>query len=115
MEKLLKAKGLEKAQKKADREIKSGKVFTYIHGEGRVGSIVKLGCETDFVAKNEEFVKLGNEIAMQIAAMSPKNIKELLKQDYIREPSKKVNDLITDAISKIGENITVAEIYRLSI
>jgi len=112
---LLKAKGLEKAQKKADREIKSGKVFTYIHGEGRVGSIIKLGCETDFVAKNEEFVKLGNEIVMQVAAMNPENIDDLLEQNYIREASKQVKDLLTDAIAKIGENITIVEIYRLAV
>jgi len=106
----LKEKGIEKAAKKSDREIKAGKIFAYIHGEGTVGAIAKLGCETDFVAKNDEFVKLGNEIAMQIAAMKPESVEGLLEQDYIRDPSKKVNDLITEAVSKIGENITIVDI-----
>ncbi len=110
----LKSKGIERAQKKAEREIKAGSIFSYIHG-GKVGALVKIGCETDFVAKNEEFVKIGNEIAMQVAAMGPENIEELLEQDYIRDSSKKIKDLVTDLISKTGENIVVAEISRLAI
>jgi elongation factor Ts len=105
----LKEKGIEKAAKKSDREIKAGRIFAYVHGEGAVGTMVKLGCETDFVAKNDEFEKLGNEIAMQVAAMKPESVEDLLEQDYIRDPSKKVNDLITEAVAKIGENITIAK------
>lgn len=110
----LKSKGIERAQKKAEREIKAGSIFSYIHG-GKVGALVKIGCETDFVAKNEEFIKIGNEVAMQVAAMGPENIEELLEQDYIRDSSKKIKDLVTDLISKTGENIVVAEISRLAI
>jgi len=105
----LKEKGIEKAAKKSDREINAGRIFAYVHGEGTVGTMVKLGCETDFVAKNDEFEKLGNEIAMQVAAMKPESVEDLLEQDYIRDPSKKVNDLITEAVAKIGENITIAK------
>ena len=76
--------------------------------------MVKMGCETDFVAKNDEFIKVGNEIAMQVAAMGPENIEELLEQDYIRDGSKKIKDLVTDVVSKTGENIVIAEISRLS-
>jgi elongation factor Ts len=112
---ILKAKGVEKAVKKSDREIKSGRIFSYVHATGTVGSIIKLGCETDFVAKNDEFIKLGNEIAMQAAAMDPQNVEELLEQDYIRDSSKKIRDLITAAVSKTGENITLAEISRLAL
>lgn len=111
----LKEKGIERAEKKSDREIKSGKVFAYIHGGGAVGAMVKIGCETDFVAKNEEFEKMGNEIAMQIAAMNPETLEDLLDQDYIRDSSKKIKDLVTDAVSKLGENITVAEMTRFSL
>lgn len=111
----LKSKGVEKAAKKAEREIKAGRVFSYIHGTGKVGSIVKLGCETDFVAKNEEFEKLGNEIAMQATAMGMESVENLLEQDYIRDSSKKVKDLITAVISKTGENITLVEAVRLEI
>ena len=112
---LLRTKGLEKASKKSDREIKAGRVFSYIHGGGKVGAIVKLGCETDYVAKNEKFEKLGNEIAMQVAAMNPENIEQLLQQAYIRDAGKTISELIKEAISTIGENITVLEISRLSI
>lgn len=112
---ILKSKGVERAAKKSEREIKAGRIFAYIHGTGMVGSLVKIGCETDFVAKNDEFTKLGNEIAMQAAAMNPENIEELLEQDYIRDSSKKIKDLVTEAISKTGENITVAEIIRFAI
>jgi elongation factor Ts len=110
----LKQKGLERAAKKADREIKAGLIFSYIHA-GRVGALVKLGCETDFVAKNEAFVKTGNEIAMHVAAMQPESIEVLLEQDYIRDSSKKIKDLVTDLISKTGENIVLAEVSFLSI
>ena len=112
---VLKAKGLERAEKKSEREIKAGRVFSYIHGVGKVGAIIKICCETDFVAQNEEFEKLGNEIAMQVAAMNPESIEELLKQDYIRDSSKTIKDLLSEVISKTGENTTIAEISRLSI
>lgn len=110
----LKQKGVERAAKKSDREIKAGLIFSYIHA-GRVGALVKLGCETDFVAKNENFVKTGNEIAMHVAAMQPTNVEELLEQDYIRDSSKKIKDLVTDLVAKTGENIVLAEITYLSL
>lgn len=113
--KYLRERGIEKAAKKSDREIKAGRIFSYIHASGTVGALIKLGCETDFVAKNDEFTKLGNEISMQVAAMNPENVEELLEQDYIRDSSKKVKDLITDAIAKTGENITLAEIQRFEV
>ncbi len=114
---ILQEKGVERAAKKGDREIKAGRIFSYIHSTGTVGTLVKLGCETDFVAKNEEFTKLGNEIAMQYAAMGSENttVEELLEQDYIRDSSKKIKDLVTGAVSKTGENITVAEVTRFSL
>ena len=111
---LLRAKGMERAQKKSDREIKAGSIFTYMHGT-KVGSIVKIGCETDFVAKNAEFIKMGNEVAMHIAAMGPENVEELLEQDYVRNPSKKIKDLLTEVIAKTGENCIIAEFTRLTI
>ena len=110
----LKEKGIEKAAKKSEREIKEGRIFSYIHG-GRVGALVKVGCETDFVAKNAEFEKLGNEVAMQVAAMGVTDIAALLAEPYIRDASKTIEDLVTDTISKIGENITIVEVVRLEI
>ena len=111
----LKAKGVEKAEKKSEREIKAGRIFSYIHGNGRMGSLVKIGCETDFVAQNAEFEKLGNEVAMQVTAMAPESIEALLEQAYIRDSSKTIKDLVTDTVAKTGENITIAEITRLDI
>jgi elongation factor Ts len=114
-ERYLKAKGLEKAAKKATREIKSGRVYAYIHGEGKIGAMLELGCETDFVARNSEFTDLARELAMQIASMNPKDVKALLNQDYIRDPGVKISDLITSAIAKLGENIEVRRFTRMGV
>lgn len=111
---LLKQKGVERAAKKAEREIKAGNIFSYVHA-GRVGALVKIGCETDFVAKNEAFIKAGNEIAMHVAAMQPSSVEELLEQDYIRDSSKKIKDLITDLVSKTGENVILADVSYLAL
>lgn len=111
----LKTKGLEKAAKKAAREIKAGRVCAYIHGQGRVGSIIELGCETDFVARNQEFINLCKELAMQITSMNPKNVKQLLSQDYIRDPGVKISDLIKQHIATLGENIEVRSFTRMEV
>lgn len=101
--------------KKADRETKAGLVEAYIHTDSQVGVLVKLSCETDFVARNKEFKKLAHELAMQVAAMNPEKINDLLKQDYIREPEKKVADLIKEAVAKLKENIKVKDIARIEV
>lgn len=106
--------GLAKAAKKADREVKAGLVESYIH-TGRVGAIVKVLCETDFVAKTDEFKKLAKEVAMQVSAMDPENIEELLKSAYIRDSKKSIEDLVKETIAKVGENIQVAEFSRFEI
>ncbi len=111
-------KGLAKAEKKSEREIKAGLVWSYVHGGdtgGRVGVLVKVGCETDFVAKTEDFKNLCKELALQISAMNPKDVDELLNQDYIRDSSKKVEQLIKEVIAKTGENIQVSDFCRLEI
>ena len=109
---LLKKRGLERAEKKSEREIKAGRVFSYIHHTGTVGGTVVLGCETDFVAKTEDFQKLGQELAMQAASLPTEKVDDFLKQEYIRDPSKKVSDLIKEAVLKFGENIKVNRIIR---
>jgi elongation factor Ts len=106
--------GLAKAAKKADREVKAGLVESYIH-TGRVGALVKVLCETDFVAKTDEFQKLAKEVAMQVSAMDPENIEELLKSAYIRDSKKSIEDLVKETIAKVGENIQVAEFSRFEI
>lgn len=111
----LRKHGIEKATQKAKRLTNHGIIDSYIHQNGRVGSIVKLLCETDFVARTEEFKKLAHEIAMQVAAMNPKDVDTLLMQEYIRDSSKTVGDLVKETIAKIGENIVVKKIQRFSI
>lgn len=111
----LKKRGLEKAAKKADRETSQGIVESYIHAGGKVGVLLVLLCETDFVAKTDEFKNLAREIGMQIAAMNPENVQDLLKQDYIRDSSLTVEGLIKSIIGKLGENITLREFTRFEI
>ncbi len=106
-------KGLKRAAEKAERSTEAGYVFSYVHFNGKVGSLVKLACETDFVAKTEDFQKLGKEIAMQVASMKPKNVEELLKQDYLRDSSQKVEGMIKSLSGKTGENIRVVGIACL--
>lgn len=114
-EEILKEKGFAKAAKKGGRKTGEGLIETYVHQNGRVASVVTLMCETDFVAKTDEFKHLSHEIAMQIAAMNPKDENVLLAQDYIRDPSKKISDLLNEAIVKLGENITIGKFHRLEI
>ncbi|WP_456341469.1 translation elongation factor Ts [Thermovibrio sp.] len=157
---ILRKKGAAKAAKKAERATAEGAVFSYIHGGGKVGVLVELNCETDFVARNETFKELGHEIAMQIAAMSPEYVSKeevpaeviekekevlreqalaegkpehivekivegrlakfysekcLLEQPWIKDDSKTIKDLITDYITKLGENIKVRRFARFEV
>ena len=111
----LKAHGLEKAAKKSDRETSQGLVDSYIHQNGRVGALAEVLCETDFVARTDEFKNLVHEICMQAAAMNPKDISVLLKQEYIRDSSKTVGELIKETIAKLGENIVIKRLQRFEI
>lgn len=113
-EEILRKKGFEKAAKKSDRETGQGLVESYVHG-GRIGVLVTLLCETDFVARTDEFKILAHEIALQVSSMNPKDTKELLKQDYIRDSSKTIEDLIKEAIAKLGENIKIGDFKRSEI
>src|SRR5687767_4362015 len=110
-EELLKTKGFEKAAKKGDRATNAGLIDSYVH-QGRVAAIVEVLCETDFVARTDEFKNLAHEISMQVASMNPKNVKELEKQEYIRDPQFTIADLVREAIAKLGENITVGRFER---
>lgn len=118
---LLKAKewlskhAVAKAAKKSDRETPDGLIFSYVHQTGKVASLVKLGCETDFVARTEDFQWLGKEIAMQVASMDPKNPEELLSQEWIRDPKKKIKQLIEEHVAKLGENIRILDIARMDL
>lgn len=108
----LKRHGVEKAEKKVGRQTGEGLVEAYIHATGKVGAMVELACETDFVAKNTEFKNLAHELAMQVASMNPKDVLALLRQVYIRDEKLTVSDLIKQAIAKFGENIVVKKFTR---
>jgi len=153
---LLREKGLAKAQKKRDRETGEGTIVSYVHSNGRIGVLLELACETDFVARNEQFQELARELAMQVAAMNPQAVRPedlpdetiaaerevylqqcadkperiqekivegklskfyeqmcLLKQEYIRDDSRTVEELIKEAIVKLGENIEVGRFVRM--
>ena len=112
---LLKERGLARVAKKSDREQKEGAIASYIHAGGRVGALVEIASETDFVARSEEFQKLALEVAMQVAAMAPADIDELLAQSYIREPSKTIGDLVTTLAAAVGENVSVRRIQRFAL
>ncbi len=157
---ILKKKGIAKAEKKAAREAKEGLIGSYIHMGGKIGVLVEVNCETDFVARTQEFQQLVKDIAMQIAAMSPLYVSKedvpqevierekaiyreqaleagkpehvvekivegklnkffedvcLLEQPFIKDDSKKVKDLITEAIAKLGENIKVSRFVRFQV
>lgn len=114
-EEVLRKKGFEKAEKKSDRETGQGLVESYVHQTGKVGVLVSLLCETDFVARTDEFKHLAHEIAMQVAAMNPKDKDALLRQEYIRDGSKTIDELIKETIAKVGENINLADFKRSEI
>ncbi len=155
---ILKKKRSEAAEKKSDRELGAGAVGVYIHNTNEVAAMVLLACETDFVSKNAEFVQLAKEVAMQVAATSPKYVAKadvpaealqkaeevfrtevadkpaemqakilegkmasyfkeqiLLEQPFVKNPDTTIGEMITGAVQKFGENISVASINRLSV
>lgn len=124
---LLRQKGSAIAQKKGDRALAAGAVAAYVHNTKQVGALVELSSETDFVSKNAEFGALAYEIALQVAATDPLYLKReaapqgvdassvLLEQEYIKDPSRTVKDLIDEAVQKFGERIEVTRIARFSI
>lgn len=109
---VLKAEGLEKVAKREDRITSQGKVFAYNHHTGKVVSVVELFSETDFVAKNELFEALGKDIALQVVSMGEEKIEN---QDFIKDPSKKIKDLIKEVIAKTGENIKLGRVVRIEL
>lgn len=111
----LKKHGIEKAEKKADRKTSQGLVESYTHQNGKVGAMIEILCETDFVARTDDFKHLAHEVAMQVAAMNPKNVDTLLKQDYIRDNSMTIESLVKQAIGKLGENIIIKDIKRFEV
>lgn len=137
----LRQQGLAKAGKKADRAATDGLVDTYIHAQGRIGAMVEVSCETDFVARTEDFRGLAKDVSMQVAAMSPRFVTRteiseetwgelerefgdresaakavvLSEQAFIKDAKKTIGDLVTDAIAKLGENIVIRRFARFEL
>ncbi len=126
----LRQKGFARAARRADRDTTEGVVEAYIHTGGRVGALVELGCETDFVARTAEFKQLAHDIAMQVAAMGPVYLSDsdiepgdsrpanqvsLLQQNFIKDNSRVVGEIIQELAAKVGENVKVVRFSRLAI
>jgi len=111
---ILKKRYGEMAKKRKERETKEGIIEAYIHPGRKIGVLLELRCESDFVAKNPEFQKLAHELCLQIAAIDPEEI-PLLEQNWIRDESKKIKDLISEYIAKFDENIVVGRFARFQI
>ncbi len=112
---ILKKKGAEVVEKKKERQTKEGIIGVYLHQNKKIGAMVKVSCESDFVERNEIFQDLVHNLAMQIAAMNPKDVEELLNQVYIKDIKKTIKQFIDEAVMKLGENIKVEEFYRMEI
>ncbi len=111
---ILKKWGKELAGKKAERDVSLGIVESYIHPNKRVGAMVELCCETDFVAKSEDFKKLAHELCLQIAAMDPEE-DSLVSQPWVKDETKTIKELIEEYIAKLGENIKIKRFIRYEI
>ena len=127
---LLQQKGLLLAAKKSERSTQEGVVECYIHTGGRVGAMVELNCETDFVARTPEFKELAHNLAMQVAAMAPRFVDNgslppgddtnpeeacLLEQPFIKDPGRTVRDLVNELVARVGENIRVRRFERFGL
>lgn len=112
---ILQKEGFEKAADKENRETSQGLIETYVHHSGKVASIVEVFCETDFVARNELFKGLAHDLALQVASMEAEDSEDLLKQDFIKDPTKKVGELVKSVIAKTGENVRVGRIARFEL
>tara|TARA_Y100000748_G_scaffold299044_1_gene295245 strand:+ start:208 stop:702 length:495 start_codon:yes stop_codon:yes gene_type:complete len=127
-EEILKEQGLSNAMKKSGRETSEGVIQSYIHAGNKIGAMVELKCETDFVARTEEFIELTKDLAMQVAAMSPIYIypedegaestspeEILISQSFIKDPSLTIEDMVKSMISKVGENIKISKIVKFDL
>lgn len=127
---ILRERGVAAAAKRAGREVLQGVIDAYVHGDGRIGAMIEVNCETDFVARTEAFRELAHNLVLQVAATNPAYVSPeemppdaegspeelcLLLQPFIKDPSRTVNDLVVEAIAKTGENIRVRRFVRFGL
>lgn len=111
----LKERGLQVAEKKSARSTGAGLVESYLHATGRIGALVEVLCETDFVAKNPIFKELAHDLAMQVAAIDSESLEALMSAPSIKNENETVADLINSKISLLGENIKIGKFIRFQI
>lgn len=111
---LIHERGLTKVEKRAGRTAGAGLVLSYVHNE-RIGVLLDVRAETDFVVRSEPFRELAHNLVMQIAATAPENVDELLKQPYVRDESKTVRDIVNDVIARVGENVKINQFSRMEL
>jgi elongation factor Ts len=109
---LIAKNGESRVEKKLGNETGNGVIFSYVHHNGKVGTLIELKCQTDFVARTDDFMKLGKELAMQVAVTTSTTPEELLGAEYWKNPKQTVTELIKESILKTGENISVARIQK---
>jgi elongation factor Ts len=107
----MREKGLTKAEKRAEREARAGLIASYVH-DGRIGVLVEVNCETDFVAKTAEFQELVKDICLHTAASDADDVDSLLDQPFVKNPEQTLSDYIKEYIAKLGENIMVRRFTR---
>jgi len=108
----LQEKGLLRIEKRKDRDALQGLIEAYVHTDKKTGVLLELLCETDFVARTDDFVNLAHELALQIAAMEPVDITDLLAQPWVKEPKTTVGDLVNSVAAKVGENMRIGRFIR---
>ncbi len=108
-------RGLAKAEKKADRETKEGYIASYVHSNNRIAAMVEILCETDYVARNSEFQEMARGVAMQVVSMNPINVEELLQQEFIKNPSETIDELVKSLSGKIGERFVISRFVRYEV
>jgi elongation factor Ts len=108
-------RGLAKAAKKSDRETNEGYISSYVHADGKSAALVEILCETDFVARNPEFQQMARDVAMQVTAMMPETVEELLAQDFIKNPDQTIDQLIQGLSGKIGERFVLNRFVRYQV
>jgi len=112
---LLKSQAGAVALKKAERQVKDGAIGSYVHSTGKIGAMVQLGCETDFVARNDDFKALARDLAMHASAMRPADTADMLAQPFVKDSAITVQEFINQAIAKLGENIQLVGVSVLAI
>lgn len=112
---IVRERGLAKAEKKSDRETSEGYIASYVHATNKVAAMVEILCETDFVARNEEFQNMAKNVALHIVAMNPANVEELLEQEFVKDPGVTIGYLVKEVSGKIGEKFVVNRFVRFQV